>query len=254
MTLDGKGRIYAVVARTGAVHVFEPDGRWIRVCEPAAGDIKGELSLPNLTVSDSGDVYLGVDRHGAHRYLHFSPEGKHVGIEDSKLDDICEERYSQPKTGRRWVLGYEKLFLVDGPGAVVRTITRRADRFWLEHPEKASVASDGSIAVVSSGKSIFDVEKGEIAVSLYSPQGDPIRTFILPPSIEWSFSRIAYDGKRVVVTGTKSIVVFEASGKVLGQFTPSGDPDAWWTPFLAAEDHQLLLFDGKNSLHRFELP
>ena len=29
LTLDAKGQIYAVVARTGAVHVFRPDGRWL---------------------------------------------------------------------------------------------------------------------------------------------------------------------------------------------------------------------------------
>ena len=61
VTLDGKGRIYAVVGRTGAVHVFAPDGQWLRVCLPGTGDVPGELSLPHLTVSDSGDVYLGLD-------------------------------------------------------------------------------------------------------------------------------------------------------------------------------------------------
>jgi hypothetical protein len=91
VTLDGKGRIYAVVARTGAVHIFGPDGRWLRVCVPVSGDVPDELFLPHLTVADSGDVYLGLGVALNHRILHFSSEGRRVGIETSKLDEISEK-------------------------------------------------------------------------------------------------------------------------------------------------------------------
>jgi hypothetical protein len=252
ITLDGNGRIYAVVGRTGAVHVFEADGRWLRVCTPGTGDVAGEFFLPHLTVSDSGDVYLGLDVLKNNQYLHFSPLGKRVGIEALKLDDISEKWYAQPGTGRRWVLGYEKVYLIDGTGATIRTIMRRADGFWLEHPENASVAADGSLAIVSRDRSRLD--DGVLAVSLYSPQGEPIRTFTLPTTDEWSFPRIAYDGKRVVLAGEKAIVLFEATGKILGQFTPSQAQGMWWTPFLAPEGHGLILFDGVKTLHHFELP
>ena len=49
-------------------------------------------------------------------------------------------------------------------------------------------------------------------------------------------------------------MLFEATGKALGQFTPSQEKEAWWTPFLAPEGRGLLLFDGMKTLHRFELP
>ena len=253
VTMDGKGRIYALVGRTGAVHIFGPDGTWLRVCRPDVGDVPDELHSPGLTVSDSGDVYLGLGMFGKNGFLHFSPEGKRVGIMTSKLGEISEHWYAQPGTARRWVVGYEKVYLIDEKGAVVRTITRRADDFWLEHPDSASTAPDGSIAVLSRGKGRRR-DDGELAVSLYSPEGDPIRTFTLPKTFSWYFPRIAYDGKRVVITGNKGIVLFDASGKLLGQFTPAQNDEAWWTPFLAPDGRGLLLFDGAKTLHRFELP
>jgi hypothetical protein len=253
VTLDGKGNIYAVVGRTGAVHVFGADGRWLRVCLPDTGDISRELFLPDVTVSDSGDVYLGLGTFGSNRYLHFAPDGKRVGFDASKLDEISEEWCAQPGTDRRWVLGYEKIYLIGGDGAVVRTIMRRADGFWLDHPEKGSVAADGSIAVVSRSRG-SRLDDGELAVSVYSPQGEPISTFTLPRAIKWSIPSIAYDGKRVAVTGEKGIVLFEASGKAIGRFTPAENEDGAWEPFLAPGGGGLVLFDGAKTLHRYELP
>ena len=125
VTIDRKGLIYAADGRTGALHVFAPDGRWLRVCVPDSGDVKSQLYAPNLTVSDSGDAYLGLDILGSRRFLHFAPDGKRVGIDESKLDEIAEKWFAQPGTSRRWVLGYQRVLLVDEKGAVVRTITRR---------------------------------------------------------------------------------------------------------------------------------
>ena len=160
---------------------------------------------------------------------------------------VSETWYAQPATGRRWVLGNEKVCLIDRAGALVRTITRRADGFWLERPESASAAPDGSIAVVSRGKDRH--VDGVIAVSLFSPQGEPIRSFRLPPAEDWSSARIAYDGKRAVIAHGNAIVLFDASGKPLGRFVPSPAEQTSWTPFLAADGRGLLLFDGTKTIH-----
>jgi hypothetical protein len=252
VTLDSRGNIYAVVGRTGAVHVFGPDGRWLRVCLPEQGEVSRALMLPDLTVSDSGDVYLGLGTFG-HKYLHFAADGKRIGIETCKLDEISERWYAQPGTDRRWVTGYEKVYLIDSKGTVIRTIARRADGVWLDHPGRASVAADGSIALVSGSKRAR-LNGGGLAVSLYSPQGDPIRTFNLPESVKWHFPDVAYDGKRVVLTGEKAIVIFDTLGKAIGRFTPLEDEDAAWTPLFGSDSRGLLLFDGKKTLYRFELP
>lgn len=248
---DARGQIYAVEGRTGAVHVFGPAGRRLRVCLPGPGDVPEELSSPHLAIADAGDVYLRLGMSG-NPYLHFTPEGERAGIMASKLEDSGERWYPQPKTGRSWVLGDEKVFLVEATGAVARTIARRADGFWLVSPEDASVAADGSIAVVSrqDGRGADD----EVLVSLYGPAGEPIRTFPLPSGIEWLSTRIAYDGERLVVVGDKGIVLLGRSGEVIGQFPPPPEPETWWTPFLAPGGRELWLFDGRRTFHRFECP
>lgn len=243
VTIDFQGRIYAAAARTGAVHVFERDGRWLRVCSPAPADVPEGLSRPQLTVSTAGDVYEGLDTTGDGPYIHFSPEGKRLGIESLKLNDVKEVWYCQPGTGRRWVIGYEKMFLADSAGKVVRTITRRPDRHWLDKPGDAAVAPDGSIAVESGG-----------AVSLYRADGEPIRTFALPSSMPSRFPRLAFNGERVVVVADKSVFVFDAFGKALGQFSPPKGQDESWTPFLRNRHRDLLLFNGKNVIYQFKLP
>jgi hypothetical protein len=249
VTIDGKGRIYAVAPRSGDVHVFDPDGRWLRVCHPEPGDFREALSFAQMTVADAGDIYLAPS--GSESYLHFAPDGKRVGIENLGLDSIKEEWYAQHGTDRRWVLGYEKVFLVDAAGKVSRTIDRRPDRRWLERPDEASVAPDGSIAVVS-GAGPFD--RGSAAVSLYSAEGEPKACFLLPESVAWSHPRIAYDGRRVVAIGKKEIVILDASGKPLGRFTPQNSAEVWWTPFLTRSGRELVLFDGRKSLFRYEVP
>jgi hypothetical protein len=247
ITLDSQDRIYAVARRTGSVHVFEPDGRWLRVCSPGSADVPNGLHKPNLTVSDGGDAYLGLGITGDGPYLHFSPEGNRLRIESLRLKDIQEKWYCQPGMGRRWILGYEKIYLVDSAGKVLRTVTRRPDGQWIAMPENASVAADGSVGVLSSGQ-------GPIAVSLYGPEGEPIRTFTLPSTVAWSFPRLAYDGRFVVVAGEKEVVLFDASGKVLGRFTPAHEDNAWWAPFLTRKSHELLLYNGQNAVYRFALP
>jgi hypothetical protein len=57
----------------------------------------------------------------------------------------------------------------------------------------------------------------------------------------------------VIVAGDNAIVLFDASGKALGRITPPPDPGACWTPFLAADGRGLLPFDGRKTLHRFDL-
>ncbi len=82
------------------------------------------------------------------------------------------------------------------------------------------------------------------ALVLWAILGPSVASEGAPPTLNPKF----------VITGTKVIALFDASGKLLGQFIPAQDEKAWWTPFLAPDGHVLLLFDGAKTLHRFELP
>jgi hypothetical protein len=58
----------------------------------------------------------------------------------------------------------------------------------------------------------------------------------------------------VVAVGETEIVAFDASGRPLGRFTPPKDDEACWTPFLTGSGRELVLFDGRKSLLRYEAP
>ena len=170
---------------------------------PDGDDVADELSLTQITVADSGDVYLDVGNVVNHKYLHFSPDGKRAGVEKAKLDDISEKWYDQPGTGRRWVLGYEKVL----PGQRCwdcdpdhRTTSRQ---FLARQPGDRLGRGRWFHRIVSKARG--SMGGGEVSVNLYSSQGDPIRTFALPHIIEWSFPRIAYNGNRLVIVDAKTI-------------------------------------------------
>jgi hypothetical protein len=248
LEVDRAGRIYAIDKRTRSVHVFDPQGRWLRVCVPSPSDFDGNPSLSQLTVSDEGHVYLSLGGAGGGRngqHIHFSPDGNRRGIDRLDLDEISQDWYSQPGTGHRWVVAYEKIFLVDRAGGVLKTIERCPDRKWLEHPARASVAPDGSLAVLARG-----------AVNLYGASGEPIRTIPLPAPLRGTYARITYDGKRIAIAEDKAIVLLDASGQARQRFSPveTGGGDPYWSPFFAPGGRELLLFDGRRTIVRHELP
>jgi sugar lactone lactonase YvrE len=246
--IDRAGRIYAVDERTGSVHVFDPQGRWLRVCLPKPTDFEGRCIFPQVTVSDEGHVYFNIGGTASRRigdFLHFSDHGDRVGVERLALDDISQEMYLQPGTGHRWVVGYHKVFLVDRAGKVLKTIERCPDGRWLELPRAAAVSPDGSLAVIARG-----------AVHFYAATGEPIRTVPLPDPLKGTFASIAYDGNRVAIVEDKVVTLLDSSGRPQQRFSPveQGDEPPAGPPFLAAGGRELLLFDGQRTIIRYELP
>jgi hypothetical protein len=246
LDFDPTGRIYAADARTGSVHVFDPRGQFLRTCVPSPIDFDGHLGDQQLTASEDGHVYLGLGHLGNNRvgqYLHFAPDGTRRGVETLALDSISEDWYLQPGTGNRWVVTYHKIFLVNRAGTILKTIERCPDRKWLEHPRRASVAPDGSLAVIARG-----------AVNLYSAAGEPIRTIPTPPHLEISYAQIAFNGKWVAFASNKVIALLDSSGQKWQQFSPAESVrNAGCRLFFTPDGHELLLFDGETTIFRFEL-
>ncbi len=247
LEVDTAGRIYAADWRTGAVHVFDPRGEFLRTFAPSPTDIEGRFGGEQLTVSDDGHVYLSLgdlvlDRVG--QYLHFSPDGTRQGIETLALDSIREDWYLQPGTGNRWVVTYEKIYLVNPAGTLLKTIERCPDRKWLEHPSRASVAPDGSLAVIAQG-----------AVNLFSAAEEPIRTIPTPPGLQISYAQIAFNGKWVALASNKVTVLFDSSGQNWRQILPAAPArDPAFRLFFAPNGRELLLFHGNTTILRYELP
>ena len=153
ITVDRKGRIYAVDSRTGSIHVFDSAGTPDHVCQTRPTDFREVVILPAITVDDPGDVYLelgdGVASPNDERqFAHFSADG-------NRLKDVAlpaRACFFQPGTANIVALRYEEVLLVDPSGKTLRTIRRRPDGNWLEHPHAVSLAADGSMAIVSRGE------------------------------------------------------------------------------------------------------
>jgi hypothetical protein len=253
VSVDSKGRIYAVAGRTGTIHVFDADGRRLRALRPDPRDVPAELHEPEITVSDSGDVFMAVNNVDNRAHLHFAPDGRRIGVEALALESSTQPWLEQPGSTRRWVVCPEAVLLVDRSGKVNRTVARRFDRNWLESITAAAVGPDGSIAIVAHAPSL----PGEpYTVNVYTAQGDPVRTFPLPDSIAWSYARIAYNARHLVIAQDDQVVAFEPMGDIVGKLTPlpAGEHGGGWTPFLTGVDHWLWLFDGGNTLYRFAMP
>jgi sugar lactone lactonase YvrE len=250
VAVDGRGRILAMAGRTWAVHIFDAAGRPLHVCRPRPADFPDDAPAPVLTAKDTGDVYLS--RNHGRNYLHFSPDGKRLGFERLKPDDIRERWLFQPGSTRRWELGDHKVLLVDGAKGATRTITRRPDGRWLDDLRHAAVGRDGSLAVTSGS---YLRPREPVTVSLYTRDGEPLRTIGLPGFVSLSH-RFDYDGERLVVTGKGKVALFDRSGRPVQQFSPvqAGNRETWGQPMLRPRERQLLLFDGDRTVYRYELP
>lgn len=248
--VDHKGSIYAVDQGTAAVHVFDPAGRWLRTCSSSIADLKDEPRSMRITVSDTGDVYLNPYVLAAEwkgRYIHYSSDGKPLDVKKHVLDDVRQDWFCQPKSGNRWILGDDLIYLVNGTDAMLKVIDRCADRRWLGRPEGAAVAPDGSLAVIARDD-----------VNLYTANGRPIRTFpYTNPEIEALLNRrIAYDGPRIAVADPHQFRLFDRQGTMTNRFSlkERGNFNSPWGVFFTSDGRELLLFDGDATIIRYELP
>ncbi len=225
LTIDPQGKIYAVDRRTGSF----PEERFD----------------PPITVTDQGHVDLGLEEYALSRsrYLHFSADGTRLGIKQFK----ARRCYVQPGIGNILALAYDEAYLVNPNGQTIRTITRQPDGNWLESLRLASIASDGSFAMVAR---TYNHESP--TVNLYDSTGRPIRTVTMPHSVG-RITGIAYNGRHLVATGDGRVVVFDSTGSPVQTFKPvlkgEGKPkvEPFWLPLLVANGRELVLFDSEST-------
>jgi sugar lactone lactonase YvrE len=251
LVLGPADHLYAADRRTGCVHVFDATGERLRVCRPRPEDFDGELSLPSLTVNDAGEVFLAED--GSMGFVRFDPSGERHGIARLALDQVSQDWYAQPGTGRTWVVGYEALFLVESDRSVVRSIVRAPDGTWLREMGPAGVAPDGSI-VLATGR---EWNGSPLRLHVFSAVGDPVRSLDLPPGTA-TWSPFAFDGKQLAfsvqdpATRASSLVLLDLGTQELRRIAVERS-DVLWTPAFAAGGHELWLFDGARRVERYRL-
>jgi hypothetical protein len=243
---DGAGRYYLLDRRTASTHVFDASGAFSHQCDPQPGDFDQHLSSPQLTVNGDGTVHVSDgDRD---RYVVFDAGGRRVGTLPKRLDDIREDWYAQPKGLDRWITKMEDLYLTDAEGRLLHRLSRHGDRTWIVHPSSAAVASDGSIAILSS----YRGENGQGAtLGVFSPDGTAVRTRRFP-GLE-SFASLAYDAERTALGIDHRILLLEGD-EPIGSFTPRGYDSSYWDLFLSGGGRELHLLDrARRVVYRYDL-
>lgn len=245
-TVGPDDRIYVGDRRTNAVHVFSGDGQRVGVCIPDPKDLTETSSVDCVAASPDGNVFVSLDREDQ-AYLRFDKNLKRAGWARVDLDSVSQEWCFQPTGPLCWIRGYEDVFLVKGLYDVVRKISRRPDRQWLEEPSSIGVAADGSAAVVATSRS------GEVSINTYGPTGDPRATYVGPRA--WSeFGHVAYDGQTAYFQDHNEVYIIGPHNQCVGSFRlPFDRGRNWWPgPFVAAGGKQLWFVDCQRlMLHKY---
>jgi hypothetical protein len=250
ISVDVRGRIYAVDSKIGTVHVFDPAGKLLHVCLGRPADFNLKLWSQAIATNDKGDVYLGLEEpdfpDDKRSYAHFTSDGK-------RLKNVvlpAARCFLQPGGDLIVAMRYDDVRLIDPSGKTVRTINRRPDNNWLERPQAIALAPDGSIAILARRST-----GSETSANLYKANGDPLRTIPLPESVD-GLARIAYDGRRLIVAGD-DLLIFDAAGRLLLCCEPplKVPQGMYYYPYILPGGRVLTLYDGKEPvLHRYELP
>jgi sugar lactone lactonase YvrE len=252
-TVDHRGLFYVVSTRTGAVHVFDPSGRFLRVMEPLPGDFATNMWAAEMTVAGDGSVFVRESlSFEPGSYLKFSCEGKRIGRLEQSEEVFRQRWHFKPASLQRWIAGYQEVLLVDEGGKRLQTIKRRPDRNWLQRVGPLGVAPDGGVAVSSTNADTFG--PGEPAISLYGPQGEPWKTIKLP--IADHVLDVAYDGRWIVVSTESGLLVVDSQDGTVRKLTPpatSAHPH--WNVFFVPDPPGLLLHEeGTLGVLRYQMP
>jgi hypothetical protein len=250
--VDPRGRIYIVDSRTGSIHVFDATGQFSHVCATKPSDFGERIWSPQITFDGQSRVYLGVGNAmpGAENkrpFARFSEKGER---QENVMMPMGESQY-QIATGNVLTLEFKQLRLVDSTGKTILSILRGANGNWLEHPQAAAIAPNGAIAVLAHSRS-----DRRLTINLYKANGDPVRTILLPNSID-GYPRLAYDGQHVVLAADKMVLIFDEVGTPIQRSAipfkmPRGN---FYYPYILAGGRDLAFFDGKTlELKRYSMP
>ena len=245
---DQRGQLYAVEARTGAVHVFDSEGTKLRVCKPAKGDFAGNAGPVQVAAADDGAVVIDIADFGTPRYLRFAPDGKRLGIARFDVDAIKQEWHPQPGTTNLLVLGFRGAFLVDRAGKTLRKIDRRSDLGWLDLPSDATFASDGSFAILSSSSEHFGREQ---RINFFTRDAEAIGLFSLPGG----FVQLrGFNGRHVTLSTAEDILIYARDGTALQRF-PGPSPRGAWDHFLTHDGRELWVVEfATREIERYAMP
>ena len=249
-------RVYVADKRTQSIHVFDAAGQPLGRCAPAPEDLKEISRVSHLAFAPNGHVFAALffdDKD----YLEFGADFARIGWSPTPPTDrlFGEQRFFQPNGSNVWIAGMHDLLLFDAAGHLLRQVSRRADGQWLERPDLAAVASDGSIAIRASSQDLGP------SINMFDANGDAIATFDVPYHVRFSdwcpFAPLAYDGQRIFARDGNQVAVHGIRGELRGVFSFAAAEEAkkWTGPFLAADGRELwFIATEARTVHRFAAP
>lgn len=197
-TIDStSGLVLLQDLNTKAIHVFERDGREVRVCRPRDEDVAGLHCTRMNAVSDGT---LWASDHDTYRHVRFDSEGVSRGIEILGAQNTV----FLPDSGAYWgVKGRLEptLVRIGSGGRRELEYERVADGRWWRSISDLALAADGRIAVLDVSNS-FGPAPGAPLVALFDEDGAPSKHFDLPEDLHPR--RISYAGPWVLLASWKT--------------------------------------------------
>ena len=263
-TVDRQGKMYAVARGTAMIHVFDPQGKPLRIVKPDPGDVQGTVTESFIALNDNGEIFLKKPATRVFmppdEYLRFSPAGEYietVTFEPSiPVGRFLSSGWSfQPRTNYRsgicCIGGDDRLVLVDPPNTLIREQRKKPNGQWFAGRTHVAVAPDGGIVVLDND---FFGEDGTQDLNFFSPEADPVRTVELPKTAE-HYTGLAFDGSRVAAFGKKEAVVVDVQMGRMQRWSLVPPGEDQWTAHFLPDSREVLLFEmTKHRLHRYEFP
>ncbi len=209
VTIDRAGRVYALEKGTAAVHVFDDQGKPIRVMRPEPTDTPTQDALAWIRVEADGRVRYRMTYEGP--IVTFDADGRRIGIETPP------EPWQQPDTprwepvdGGGWETSGQALRRVGPDGAPIRTIEHRPDGAWLVSVMDAAAAPDGSVAVLCGRETpgeMFGFGSGPAWLCVYGPDGEG--RGVVPLDRASVFLTLRWDGRRLLLCDEHAVTAFD---------------------------------------------
>ena len=246
--IDNRGRVYLLNERTGAIHVFDRDGKRMHLCKPSPDDFTDlTSSYYRMSIGPRGETYLSDSQN---RYLCFSPVGQCLGFSDLGMGPTTGRPLFHPHTSKRWVLDPHIVYLTDNDGQLLGSIASRADGKPMDRRYNVAVAPDGALAIVA-GESLQGKEEA-LTLNLYANNAEPVKTIPMPVTGRpW---RLAYGGRYVSMnTWFDNCPYFldleNEKWSVLPCPGTDDEPAEWlggWMPFFVDDGKEVWLFRFKD--------
>lgn len=250
--LGSDRQLYFLEARTRSIHVFDREGRALRVLR-AGAPLPAESLPASITLAPAGSIHLigsGMGLEGS-RVAVFGRAGSFEGWRRVQGDLYLRWHY-QPGINRRWEIDSERIILRSARGAVLRETERHSDQTWLEEPEATAVAPDGTLVWLGGTPGA-----GRPRLSLFAPNGHPKGTFNLPEKGDSETGmQVACNSRHIFVVDRNSVLALDLKGKPLwrsaipAQLIPE---KSVLQPAVDPVRRELLLYNGQRTLYRFAL-